>query len=68
MSNNVQGVCCTCQSIHPLRPSKTSREDVGHPMTDRDLDGEIVDWVMDTHDAWGEPCEGSGTQPQAVVN
>lgn len=62
------GVCCFCQSAHPVRPSRLTLdeleelEDQGH--------GEETDWVMDKHMIFGDSgpwCEGEGSMPQAVV-
>ena len=63
-----EGVCCTCQSVHPVRPNRHTSDDPFGFNEELDLDGEVGEWVMDTHDAFGSHCEGSGTMPQALVS
>lgn len=64
-----EGVCSTCQSVHPVRPKRTTSEESFFDFDeDLDLDGEVGEWVMDTHDAFGAHCDGSGTMPQAILS
>ena len=61
-----EGVCCSCQSIHPVRPSRVD------PETSDLCEGfdELEDaerFVMDIHDVFGSHCDGSGTMPQALI-
>ena len=61
-----QGVCCTCQSVHPVRPGT----EPGNDRSDDDFDRHETDsWVMDTHYPFGGSvrCEGTGTSPQALL-
>lgn len=62
-----EGVCCTCQSTHPVRHKGRGADDDLLGFRDEDFDGEAGEWVMDTHDAFGSHCDGSGTMPQALV-
>lgn len=63
-----EGVCCTCQSVHPVRSSSQTSDNLFGFDEGFDLDGETGEWVMDTHDAFGSHCKGSGTMPQAVLS
>jgi hypothetical protein len=62
----MQGVCCECQSVHPVRPARR-RDDLDLDIDeDNDL-GPVGDYVMDIHDFYGSHCDGSGEMPQALV-
>lgn len=62
-----EGICCECQSRHPVRPKRHRTDDLCDFDEDFGTDGTVGEWVMDTHDAFGSHCEGSGTMPQAVI-
>jgi len=66
----IKGVCCTCQSSHPVRSSgghQVSGLDF-FPFEYEDPAGEAGGYLMVDHDApWGAFCSGSGTMPQAIV-
>lgn len=63
-----EGVCCECQKVNPLRPSNANPDGEDNPFTRIPDDDEVESWVMDTHEAFGSHCNGSGTMPQAVLN
>lgn len=62
----MEGVCCECQTTHPVHPARSLRERE-MDLEEDDSDGEVGGYVMDIHDAWGSHCDGSGTMPQAVL-
>lgn len=55
----MHGICCECQLVHPVRHG--TEKELGLP------DEEVFLWVMNPHDAYGSYCEGSGTNPQALL-
>lgn len=65
-----EGVCCECLSVHPVRSApKNPLEDLALEFFPSLAEAyeEEGNWVMDTHDAFGSHCDGSGTMPQAVL-
>lgn len=65
----VHGVCCSCQSVAPVRVCPQSadyRELDDHELIQL-LRDDVDMFVMADHDAFGKLCDGSGTVPQAVV-
>lgn len=62
-----EGVCCECQSVRRIVPKSFSPEDDGILSFLPPEEGEVGEWVMATHDAFGSHCSGSGTMPQAVL-
>ena len=60
------GVCCECQSVHPLRTVSDKELDDSGFARDYD-DDSIGKWVLADHDAYGSHCDGSGTMPQTLV-
>lgn len=65
------GVCCECQSSHPVRPARgRSRSEFEEGLDDTDDQfGEEGEYVMADHYPFGErACSGSGTTPQAVFD
>lgn len=60
------GVCCECQSVHPVRSARRSGfcDDEVYDCTD----SEEFEYVMDAHQPFGERwCDGEGTNPQALI-
>ena len=55
----MKGVCCECQCSHDVVTS-------GIFPGDPEDNPRAHDFLMESHDAWGLYCEGSGTVPQAV--
>jgi hypothetical protein len=60
-----EGVCSECQQVHRVRSKGFSPEEDDDD--DGLIDGEVRNWAMATHDAFGSHCDGSGTMPQALV-
>jgi hypothetical protein len=75
MSNSENmGVCCQCQQIVPIHKLDLNF-DKGDPREELMEMGEQMygqgdknplNWVCDSHDAFGYHCEGSNTVPQAI--
>lgn len=74
----MQGVCCTCQCVVPVSRStvalyaEINRLDLDHEdpfIADyiRDDYGDSIDYLCDPHDAFGQPCDGAGQIPQAII-
>ena len=61
----MKGICCTCQSPHPVRNAPP--DDLDDESDDPKVDP-AADQLMIAHDMWGQRCEGSGTTPQALVD
>lgn len=64
----IVGICCTCQSAHPVytnpHPEEDDPEAFGALMMGND---QAQLYLMAKHKAFGAWCEGEGTMPQAVV-
>lgn len=60
-----EGVCCSCESVHPVRIGREKSVDLYEGFGD--FEDELGQYVMDTHDAFGQFCEGSGTMPQLLI-
>ena len=67
---SILGVCCSCQSAHPVS-SNPRPEDVSDPgMPDGIARDEAANYLMAKHRQFGDTgvwCEGEGTVPQAIV-
>lgn len=58
------GVCCSCQSAHPVRRLGGVKEECV-PADERN----VTAWfVMEIHDCAGTHCNGSETEPQVLVD
>lgn len=69
MPERLEGVCCTCQSRHPVRHATKGHNGLLDGFDDvDDYEGESGGYLMASHDAFGSFCEGSGTMPQAIVH
>ena len=55
----MRGICCECQTEHDVRYAPTRGID-GYPCID-------CEYVMVYHLCAGQPCEGMGQSPQALV-
>lgn len=62
-----EGICCSCQLPQPIVPKGVSPEDLDDPFILPPEEGEVGEWVMAIHDAFGSHCKGSGEMPQAVL-
>ena len=67
-----EGVCCACQSVHPVVPRRTTVEDLDDDFLDffqSVWEEDCFDYVMCSHDVpdTNYHCDGSGTEPQALV-
>lgn len=65
-----KGICCVCQSPHNIKKRLLSPEEL-----EEQIDGEemgIVDeanyFAMKPHDFCGQPCQGVGQVPQALID
>ncbi len=73
-----RGVCCSCQTAHPVAPMSFASK--GALMRDMGMDEDEYDdvhgsagsYVMAPHtiftDGTGPDCEGAGDIPQVLVN
>lgn len=61
-----KGVCCECQGVNPVRIGREKGADLYEGFDD--FEYELGQYVMDSHDAFGQFCEGSGTMPQVLVS
>lgn len=71
-----QGICTVCQSPVAIRSSPVPLQELMQQSHSDDLfaDDEIrrtygdsINYLCDTHDAFGQHCEGSGLIPQVVL-
>ena len=66
-----KGICTGCQEQQSIRRSSTPRqEEKERGMEDCEIDqtyGDTINFVVEPHDFHGEPCDGSGQIPQALV-
>ncbi len=72
MAKTMRGVCCECQSEGPVTRGRANGvdedgdfDDTPTPFSQTEY-GKAGEYVMADHDAFGPPCEGVGTMPQAV--
>jgi hypothetical protein len=73
----ILGVCCSCQSTHPVTPISTSARREILQAEDRDEEdyercyGEAGNHVMLPHRIFGDTgpeCDGAGDLPQTIVS
>jgi len=67
----MNGICCTCQELVPLRSSATPMQQMlklGYEEAEVErTHGESIHYLCCSHDAFGEHCDGSEMCPQTVV-
>ncbi len=68
----MRGVCPVCQDVVPCRSANgqvfREMEVLGWEFEDVQREfGESVYWLLDTHESYGAPCEGSGQVPEALI-
>ena len=71
MNQTRQGICPVCQSKQLVSSSSAPRHDYREiGWDDEEIDrchGEEVNFVLISHDFYGQPCEGGGQMPEAVL-
>jgi hypothetical protein len=67
MNKTPRGVCCTCQTTHPVVAYRPPTYDDGFEYDDL-FASPSERYAMAEHDAFGKYCEGSGTMPQALCS